>query len=236
MPQNLTIAIFAFGAVLLLVAITSGGFKIFGTEMSGANGRLSRIAAAVLGFCLIGVAVWPTIGPKLAAPAPAQPIPPSQVQGPSQTQPPTPAVSLPAGTVAAGEDSLQILDVSPAPGTYMHTGQAQTFRVVVAYSLASADTAILAMSVSQIRQSAAGCSSPSGELTDASQVAITRGQRTLTMDVSWSGDSAAATKGRQFGSGYLTFAPSFWQNTNGQRGDRIDYFTGYSSVCYPFGP
>jgi len=35
MPTSLTIGIFVFGAVLLLVALVGGKFKLFGTEVSG---------------------------------------------------------------------------------------------------------------------------------------------------------------------------------------------------------
>jgi len=60
MPQNLTLAAFVFGAVLILLALSAGSFKIFGAEMSGASGRWSRIAAGVAGVALIGFALSST--------------------------------------------------------------------------------------------------------------------------------------------------------------------------------
>ena len=36
MPQNLSIAAFVLGAILLLVAIVGGGFKLFGAEIPAA--------------------------------------------------------------------------------------------------------------------------------------------------------------------------------------------------------
>lgn len=53
MPQNLELAFFMVGAVLMLLALSSGGFKIFGAEMSGVSGRWSRLAAGFVGLGLI---------------------------------------------------------------------------------------------------------------------------------------------------------------------------------------
>jgi hypothetical protein len=56
MPQNITIAAFVLGAVLLLIAILhGGGFKIFGAEVDGSAGRFGRLFAGLLGVILIGI-------------------------------------------------------------------------------------------------------------------------------------------------------------------------------------
>ena len=60
MPQNLVLAAFVVGAVFVLLAISAGSFKIFGVEMSGANGRSSRIVAGVAGAALIAFALVST--------------------------------------------------------------------------------------------------------------------------------------------------------------------------------
>jgi hypothetical protein len=49
MPATLTIAMFVFGAVLLLIGLVGGAFKLFGTEVTGTVGPRGRIAALVLG-------------------------------------------------------------------------------------------------------------------------------------------------------------------------------------------
>jgi hypothetical protein len=76
MPQNITIAAFVLGAVLLLIAILRGGFKIFGAEVDGTAGRFSRIFAGLLGVILTGIGLFsslyrpsslPTSGPQKAA-------------------------------------------------------------------------------------------------------------------------------------------------------------------------
>jgi hypothetical protein len=75
MPQNITIAAFVLGAVLLLIAILRGGFKIFGAEVDGTPGRFGRIFAGLLGVILIGIGLFsslykpslpPTSGPQKA--------------------------------------------------------------------------------------------------------------------------------------------------------------------------
>jgi hypothetical protein len=57
MPQSITIAAFVFGAVLLLIAIMGGGFKLFGAEVSGRAGILSRMIAGAMGLSLILVGI-----------------------------------------------------------------------------------------------------------------------------------------------------------------------------------
>ena len=54
MPQTLTIGIFVLGAVMLLLALVSGGFKIFGSEIPGVASRSARIIAFVIGAVLLG--------------------------------------------------------------------------------------------------------------------------------------------------------------------------------------
>lgn len=55
MPQTLAIGAFVLGAVLLLIAVLKGGFKIFGAEVSSSAGTGGRLVAGVLGLVLIVV-------------------------------------------------------------------------------------------------------------------------------------------------------------------------------------
>ena len=64
MPQNVTIGAFVFGAVLVLIALLPGGFKIFGVEISGTTGRLRRITAGVLGILLVVVGLYGYFFPR----------------------------------------------------------------------------------------------------------------------------------------------------------------------------
>ncbi len=64
MPQSITIGAFVFGAVLILIALLGGGFKIFAAEIPLAIARPQRFVAAVLGtfFILIGILGPPNRG------------------------------------------------------------------------------------------------------------------------------------------------------------------------------
>ena len=57
MPSNVALAAFVFGAVLLLIALLGGGFKLFGAEVSGTVGNGGRTFAGVIGaiFLVIGL-------------------------------------------------------------------------------------------------------------------------------------------------------------------------------------
>ena len=61
MPQSITIAAFVLGAVLLLIAILRGGFKIFGAEVDGTAGRFGRIFAGLLGTVLIAIGLFSSL-------------------------------------------------------------------------------------------------------------------------------------------------------------------------------
>jgi hypothetical protein len=58
MPSNINLAAFIVGAVLLLVALTTGGVKIFGAQVRGTTGRGARIVAGLVGALLMVVGVW----------------------------------------------------------------------------------------------------------------------------------------------------------------------------------
>jgi len=60
-PQSITIAAFVLGAVLLLIAVLHGGFKIFGAEVDGTAGRFGRIFAGLLGIILIGIGLFSSL-------------------------------------------------------------------------------------------------------------------------------------------------------------------------------
>ncbi len=70
MPETLNIGIFVLGAVMLLLALVSGGFKIFGSEMPGIASRPARIIAFIIGVLLIGFALFHFKDPPTPAPKP----------------------------------------------------------------------------------------------------------------------------------------------------------------------
>ena len=62
MPQSITIAAFVFGAVLLLIALLGGGFKIFGAEVSGSAGKAGRTVAGLAGLVLVCIGLFGSFG------------------------------------------------------------------------------------------------------------------------------------------------------------------------------
>jgi hypothetical protein len=58
MPTSISIAVLVLGAVLLLVAVTGGKFKIFGAEVSAAvSNTIVRLFSGAVGIILIFVAL-----------------------------------------------------------------------------------------------------------------------------------------------------------------------------------
>ncbi len=147
---------------------------------------------------------------------------------------PTPK-ELIAHVVDPSTNSVALNSVEPISGTYLKRGQPVTFNINLSYNLTSADTAILSISTAQFRSSTEQCAG-GGELTDAVQVPIVRGRHQAQVSLVWSGDTGASTKGRIFGSGFVSFLPMFWVNNNGARGERTNLFGTYTEYCYQFGP
>ena len=105
MPQSLAIGAFVLGAVLLLISLLSGGFKIFGAEVSGTTGATGRLVAFVMGVILliVGFSYKESENGK-----PSPPPQPPSVNTPSQpgnpqppftasTSPPTSSIGYPPG-------------------------------------------------------------------------------------------------------------------------------------------
>lgn len=98
MPQTPLIGVLVLGAVLLLLSLVSGSFKIFGSEIPGAANRVARTVAFIIGISLIGFALWhfsdtPKETPKpVPGPAPTQPADGPQPVPPEPQPKPAPAV------------------------------------------------------------------------------------------------------------------------------------------------
>ena len=71
MPQNLSIAAFVLGAILLLVAIVGGGFKLFGAEIPSGISSGNRKAALIFGLIFFTLALLP----ERQKPEPSSPPP-----------------------------------------------------------------------------------------------------------------------------------------------------------------
>jgi hypothetical protein len=85
MPDNIAIAAFVFGAILILIALLGGNFKLFGSEISTSiSSRWLRFVAFALGSVFIVLALSPT---------PATPERTSAIPTPSMTTAPTTAAT-----------------------------------------------------------------------------------------------------------------------------------------------
>jgi len=82
MPQSITIAAFVLGAVLLLIALLGGNFKIFGAEVSGSPGQGPRMLAGGLGVLFIAIGLLGSLGSSKPD-AEQRETPPTHEQGPT---------------------------------------------------------------------------------------------------------------------------------------------------------
>jgi PQQ-dependent catabolism-associated CXXCW motif protein len=121
LPQTLAIGIFVLGAVMLLLSVASGGFKIFGSEMPGVGSRTARIVAFVIGVVLLGFSLYhfreepPAKSPDNKTPDAGQAQAQNQLANAPTTTPatsPAPAETHPAG---------------PAPETLTDPGAVRVF-------------------------------------------------------------------------------------------------------------
>jgi hypothetical protein len=107
MPESLNIAIFAFGAVLVLIGLLGGKFKLFGSEVSGTVGTAPRVASLFFGLALIGwgllaeakrpagVATEPVLRREKSEPVQDTPRLPVETRPVAAAEPkPVPAVNL----------------------------------------------------------------------------------------------------------------------------------------------
>ena len=86
MPQNITIAAFVLGAVLLLISLLGGSFKIFAAEISGKVGKFGRIISFVLSIIFISIGLigsfdQPSSQPSSGSAQSGAPVPSQQAAG-----------------------------------------------------------------------------------------------------------------------------------------------------------
>jgi len=103
--------------------------------------------------------------------------------------------------------------------------------ITLAYSLTSQDNAILSLSTAQFRNDECA---DAGELVDPEQRLVKRGSGTLTIHLTWSGDTGEHTRGRIFGHGSLSFTGMFWESRDGRRGPRFGIYDSYKNSCSSF--
>ena len=77
MPQTIDLGAFAFGAVLLLLALTAGEFSIFGAQIGRTVGGWPRALAGISGVVFLGFAVWHALQSGPVAPSATERLPPA---------------------------------------------------------------------------------------------------------------------------------------------------------------
>ena len=107
MPQNLPLALVVVGAILLLIALLGGQFKLFGAEIPGKVSRANRWISGFAGMTLIVMGIYlgsgatppfssrQTPSPQSSAEQPhsAQPVEPDTVPQSPKTKPPARALN-----------------------------------------------------------------------------------------------------------------------------------------------
>jgi hypothetical protein len=135
-------------------------------------------------------------------------------------------------------DTLRILDVLPRPGTRLTSGQTTELKFRLRYNLQSRDRAILAMSIAQTFPAASSGTSfnskDGGQLIDANEAVITRGERDVELSVVWHG---GRTKEGIQPKGFLAPTPSLWEVCgNSSRGELFARFGTLSEAYWAFTP
>lgn len=115
-----------------------------------------------------------------------------------------------------GGDAVDLISAATESGQPLRRGQPTPLVVTLTYNLISHDSAILTLSTAQFRDPST-CGG-SDELVDAEERLVKRGSGTVTLHITWSGDTGEKTRGRVFGRGMLGFRASFWKAINGGRG------------------
>lgn len=97
MPENIIVAAFVFGAVLVLIALVGGGFKLFGVEIPAITGSLVRIVAGVAGTSLIFIGIYGDFYKTPKSPETTSQLPP-------------PTAGIPEEKVCVAEDQHKLFE------------------------------------------------------------------------------------------------------------------------------
>ena len=76
-------------------------------------------------------------------------------------------------------------------------------------------------------------------MVDAREILVYRGSGTVSIPITWSGDTGEHSKGRVFGSGSLSFMGMFWESNSDGTGPsfnrvRFGTFSFYRNYCVAF--
>jgi len=130
-PTNLAIAAFVFGAVLVLIGLIGGGFKVFGAEVAEkAAGPSTRWASGVLGGLLLAFALtsqFPWSDEKSSG-TPGPEAGGGTQSGPTPTAPPDTSGAVGKAAVPAPKVECASRSGSVLPGDVVEPGKFIGFR------------------------------------------------------------------------------------------------------------
>ena len=113
MPENIKIGAFVFGAILVLIAILGGNFKLFGAEVAATiSNRFLRFVAFALGAIFLVIATYPSNSgesPIIKGTSSPQPTRSSQ-PSPSPSKPPPSITLTPSPSSSSVQKLVQALE------------------------------------------------------------------------------------------------------------------------------
>lgn len=128
MPDNLRIGVFAFGAVLTLVALLGGNFKFFGAEVaSTVSNPILRFVAFALGAMLVALAIHGYHFDESSAP-PSSSSSPSELETPSTSPFPPQTAAVSPGPSSTSQERWEMMGASPKTGEQVYLDRSSISR------------------------------------------------------------------------------------------------------------
>jgi hypothetical protein len=121
--------------------------------------------------------------------------------------------ATPAALASPPVDSIQFVSVKTKHDVPIARGKPIDMEVTVRYTLVSQKSAKLSLSTAQFPHSQ-HCTG-SSSLVTAQEIVVHRGSKTVTIPITWPGDSGEKSKGRVQGSGWLSFTGMLWKDNGG---------------------
>ena len=128
MPDNLRIGVFAFGAVLILVALLGGNFKLFGAEVaSTVSNHILRFIAFALGAMLVALAIQGYHFNEASAPPPLSSTSNESKSPEKSSSSPQTAADLPRPS-SNPKEKWELLGTSSKTGEEVYLDRLSIFR------------------------------------------------------------------------------------------------------------
>lgn len=128
MPDNLRIGVFAFGAVLTLVALLGGNFKFFGAEVaSTVSNPILRFLAFALGAMLVALAIHGYHFEEASVP-PSSSSTPSEIKTPGTSSLPPQKAAVPPRPSSTSKERWEMMGASSKTGEQVYLDRSSIFR------------------------------------------------------------------------------------------------------------